>query len=563
MTYLRLLFWLKWKLLWRGYRRNTSAVVGIIAAIILFLPVSLGVAIACGVGFHYLKPPNDEHLLRAVLLVIYLIWIFGPLLGYALSDTYDISKLLVFPLTARQIFTGAILGSVIDFPVLLLLPTLAASLIGFSHGALSALLVLLALALFLFHALSLSQALILVSAGVLRSRRFRDVAMVAVAFFWMSWYAASRMLVGQAKKLDWKSFLHGRTWEGINLLPSGLAARTAGAAEAGDYLASLGFLFVLLVISAGTVYLAGWLVEKVYAGEAVSPAIRKRRAPAPVAAGAPPGPATAGPAAAVAPRSSAAALSPLRLPPVVEAVADKEFKYIFREPYFKLALMNLVYMLFVAIFAFMGGRRSESYSGFRPGMIWGASGMVLLMEMSLLFNIFGTEGGAATVLFLFPGSRRQILLGKNLTLFVALSAVNLVFMAILAVLADALQMFGPLFCWMELAIVVFIAVGNLTSIWIPFRAVARGWRIQQQKASTGCGYGFLYMLVTGIAGGLLLPLLVAILLPTFWLEPVWFALTVPLSIAYAGGIYLASLWFAEPLLLRREREIIARVAQEE
>ena len=31
MAYLRLLFWLKWKLMWRGYRRSTAAL-GIVVA---------------------------------------------------------------------------------------------------------------------------------------------------------------------------------------------------------------------------------------------------------------------------------------------------------------------------------------------------------------------------------------------------------------------------------------------------------------------------------------------------------------------------------------------------
>ena len=75
-----------------------------------------------------------ENLLRAVLLGIYLFWLLSPLLGYALSDSYDITKLFLYPITSRQIFVGAILGSILDFPVLLLLPTLLAALISFAHS---------------------------------------------------------------------------------------------------------------------------------------------------------------------------------------------------------------------------------------------------------------------------------------------------------------------------------------------------------------------------------------------------------------------------------------------
>src|SRR5881397_2655687 len=98
MNSLRLLFWLKWKLMWRGFRRSASAAVGVILGLVFFLPLALVIAFSCGFGFVMLAPPRNEHLLRLVLLGIYLIWLLGPLLGYALSDSYDITKLFLFPL---------------------------------------------------------------------------------------------------------------------------------------------------------------------------------------------------------------------------------------------------------------------------------------------------------------------------------------------------------------------------------------------------------------------------------------------------------------------------------
>src|SRR5439155_20223249 len=131
-----------------------------------------GFALLCGCMFFQLPPEPAETVLRVVLLVIYLIWLLSPLLGYALSDSYDITKLFLYPITSRQIFVGAILGSILDFPVLLLLPTLLAALVAFTHNIAGAVLVFLSLVLFLFHTLSLTQALLLLTAGVLRSRRF-------------------------------------------------------------------------------------------------------------------------------------------------------------------------------------------------------------------------------------------------------------------------------------------------------------------------------------------------------------------------------------------------------
>ncbi len=175
---LALLLRLKWTLTWRTYRRSTSAAIGAILAIVFLLPLSLGAAFLVGLGFVRLSPPWDEHLLRAVLLSIYLLWLLTPLMGYALNDSYDITRLFGYPISVRRIFTGTILGSLIDFTTLLLLPTLVAVIVGFGNRASGIVPVILGIALFLFHTLALSQALLLLSAGILRSRRFRDIALV-------------------------------------------------------------------------------------------------------------------------------------------------------------------------------------------------------------------------------------------------------------------------------------------------------------------------------------------------------------------------------------------------
>jgi hypothetical protein len=62
---------------------------------------------------------------------------------------------------------------------------------------------------------------------------------------------------------------------------------------------------------------------------------------------------------------------------------------------------------------------------------------------------------------------------------------------------------------------------------------------------------------------LLLPVLAAILLPTFWVSPAWYALAIPLAAAYAAGLYALSLHLAAPLLLEREPILIARLSAEE
>lgn len=550
MYALRLLFWLKWKLTLRGYRRNTSAAIGALFLFLLVFPLAIALGFIFANSFLEIAPPYNGHLLRSVLLGIYFLWVMGPILGYAFNDAYDITKLFVYPLSLRQIFAGAILGSLLDLPVLFLLPSLIAVFVGFTTDGATFLLNLIAVGLYLLHTLSLSQAFLLASAGILRSRRFRDLATVLIPVIWIAWYFFTQALTGRTGSIDWRIFLESRAWDILNYLPPGLTARAVYAGWQGEWAAALGYLTALAAFTLATVYLVAWVLQKVYAGDVLR---RPARAVASVSA-APSAP-------------SDIDTSPLfrRLSSVVRAVMDKEIKYFLRDPYFRIMLMNLVYILCVTGFALlrMGQDPISPYIG--PVVAWAATGIVLLTEMQLVCNVFGTEGGAAALLFLFPCSRREILIGKNLAIFFALSIINLVYVLVTTALCHVLPWYGLLFFWMEMAILVCISLGNIASIYFPYRMVMRGWRIRQQSATRGCGYSLIYLVIMFVGFLLMIPVLAALVLPTLtpWIAPEWLLLTVPLAIAYAGGLYLFSLAQAEPLLMEREVEIIAKVGQED
>ncbi len=128
---------------------------------------------------------------------------------------------------------------------------------------------------------------------------------------------------------------------------------------------------------------------------------------------------------------------------------------------------------------------------------------------------------------------------------------------------QALNWLGLLFGWMELAILVCMAMGNLVSIYFPYRMVMRGWRVRQQSASRGCGYSLIYLMLMFVAFIILIPVVAALAVPIFWVGSFWLLVTIPLAILYAGGLYWFSVVQAEPLLRQRELEIIAKVSQED
>src|SRR6185369_13697183 len=118
--------------------------------------------------------------------------------------------------------------------------------------------------------------------------------------------------------------------------------------------------------------------------------------------------------------------------------------------------------------------------------------------MQLCCNVLGVEGGAISLLFLFPASRRQMLIGKNLTLFLCLSLLNLLFIAALGLFTGQVSELGILFCWTELSLITNLAVGNLLSIYFPMRVVMRGWRVKPSGTGRGCAFSFLYLAVMAV-----------------------------------------------------------------
>ena len=60
-----------------------------------------------------------------------------------------------------------------------------------------------------------------------------------------------------------------------------------------------------------------------------------------------------------------------------------------------------------------------------------------------------------------------------------------------------------------------------------------------------------------------LPVLAALLIPTFFVDSVWYVVSVPFAILYAAGIYFMSLKIGEPMLMSGEIELIQKVSSEE
>jgi len=564
MQHVRLLFWLKWKLLLRGYRRSKSEWAGALLLVLVFIPVAIGISVYFGWNFLHAPAPEDENWLRTALLAIYAFWIFIPILGYSLNDSYDISKLFVYPLSMRKIFTGAIAGTLLDRPTILLLPTCVAIVVAFGREPIAGVITVVALCLFVVHTLALSQALLMAGAGIFQSRKFRDMAVILLPLIWVGYYM--RYIVArQTRSEQWSAFVHSPAWDVVNYLPQGWAARAIYAAHLGNYGMALLFIAGLALFTVGTFALAGWTLERIYSGETVS----GPSAPPPdQAKPAPPIASRGGATVRARPASAVRSFLPAWLPGVVRAVADKEFRYLARDPYYKMILVNLLWPLLLPIFLSLRGTSGDpgearAFTG--TWYIWMGPMMMTFSQMQLTNNIFGTEGGAIALMFLFPAARKNIVLGKNVFHFILLSTFSLVMAAIVLTLSRNISLTGLLFYWMELSLVLNLSLGNLFSLYFPMRLVMRGWRVQTRSSGQGCVYLIIYLIVWFCSLILFIPVAAALALPlthTFDISENWLAASLPVGALYVAAVYAFSLYLTNLLLPRREDLIVAKVSQE-
>ena len=100
---LRWLFWLRLRMLTRGFRRSRASLIGSII-FLLFVLVGAGFA-AYGsfAAYHYLSAPANFEVLYLVLTGLLLLWIVLPLMEFASNEGLDLSKLQLFPLTHADI----------------------------------------------------------------------------------------------------------------------------------------------------------------------------------------------------------------------------------------------------------------------------------------------------------------------------------------------------------------------------------------------------------------------------------------------------------------------------
>jgi hypothetical protein len=551
--HLRLLLGLRFRLLWRQLTARTSRIVSTLLLLLVITPLSiflgLGAAALTGLLLDSGSTTGVREWIHLIYLAVFVFLSLSPVLGFRGSEFYDVTKLFLYPVRQKTVFVAVALGHLTSGTVLFFLPLLLFPLLRLPGGAGLVALRFVGAAVFLFLAVALGQMLVYAMLNLLRSRRFRDLAMLAGPLIGGAVYLATRAASFGGRSWLFDLAVH-RPSQWFRFSPSYWISLVVGAPEGPRLADLLPMLLGALPLTVLVVSLSTRLQEKAFLGElrVSSPAagIRTRR------------------------RSALRRFLGRFVPADLRAIAGRELVGLRREPMVKTLLVHQsAFFLVPVVLAMFGlggaleGPSALAYLHFLPVML-------LVVEQTILLNNLGLEGEGFVHLAATPIPRGRILLGKNLAHLALFGAANSILVlsvaAGMAAVVENIDLSTALEAGARdafaglLALIVVVALGNVVSPIAPTRLTVKGLKALRQQHSGKEGCGIAIFRLTGLLVSLLSLLPVAILLYLPELIPSlgsWFyAISVPVAIAYAGGALVGSLQAGASVLRRREHRLL-------
>ena len=422
------LFRMRGKLTVRQFSRERGRIIGAILVILVFGPMVIGAAIGSTIGYRELEGQWPTALLGGIMVGLWFIWLGFPIIASSINESADITRLLVFPISRRDLILSTLLGTLFDYPTYLMLPLFVAAFIGFGFTVAFPV-VILAILLCYGHMVIIGQFISVAIGGILQSRRFRDVAIIFFSLLGSSCYFINlafqsgmeriidSLSPGQEEALA-ESFA---TFQPLNILqwfPTGAPARAVEQALGGSW----GTAVLWLLYSAGILAALTWvwfqLMNRLATGggfligrrpqkEKEKPVVRKTN------------------------RGSILDV----LPHDLALLVGKELRSVWRVPQRRVGLLQgvLVPFFMMGPFLFSGGNVSGGISAF-------PSWFALTMPIYALFlswvnsqNMLAWEGRGLPSLLLTPHPRWRLFLAKGIVFFFLSGVPYLVVTGLIAV----------------------------------------------------------------------------------------------------------------------------------
>jgi ABC-2 type transport system permease protein len=244
----RLLVQLKLRLLANALRASTGAQIAFILSTIFAALVAGGVFYLLSILGGGIAAAD---LSTAIFCLFGLAWLILPLVTFGLDSTLDPATLALYPLRTRPLAVGLLAASATGaWPAATLIGLLGVT-IGLAHGALGVLIALLAVLLQVLFCLTLARFVTTALAGMLRSRRGKDFAALAI----IPIFAAYEGFIQIVPKLTGEGALTAASFGGVDhwlrWTPPGLAVhaiRDASTGHPGTALLRLALLAGVIVV---------------------------------------------------------------------------------------------------------------------------------------------------------------------------------------------------------------------------------------------------------------------------------------------------------------------------
>ena len=248
----RLLVQLKLRLLRNALRASTGAKAAFITSSIAAVLVAAGVFVTLA----SLRGDSASVDLTTVIFTVFAFgWLIVPLIAFGLDGTLDPATLALFPLRLRPLAVGLLAASATGIWPLANVIGLLGVTIGLARGALGVLIAVLAVLLQVLFCIVLARFVTTGLAGLLRSRRGRDLAALLVLPVFALYEAFVQIVprLTAEGKLTAASFAGVDSW--LRWIPPGLAAHAILDASDGHPATAVARLALL----AGIIVVLGWL----------------------------------------------------------------------------------------------------------------------------------------------------------------------------------------------------------------------------------------------------------------------------------------------------------------
>jgi ABC-2 type transport system permease protein len=522
---------LRWRIFRNAIRQRGAKLelLGLILSSLFGAFFALGIAFGLGAGTYAMVSSRHYGFLALLFWAVFVCWQVLPIFFAGFSTQFDFRNLLRFPLSPSAFYTISLAYGLADPMAVSAVAWLAAIAIGASLARAELLpAMLLACGLFAIMNALLERLIGSWLARLLARRRTREILIAIFILLMVSLQFSGMLLERWGRTLAPEL---ARIRPILQALPPAFAGQAIASAANGSY---AGYALGLAGVTAYGLLFGVLLWQRLraqYRGEDLSetstPATQRKER------------------AVVSPETTAF------LPPTISAVVMKEIRYLRRN---SILLVNLAIPLVLVLVFSSRGMHFHS-SGGRGGMPlsrdWlfpAAMGYVLLLMMGPAYNCFGYDGRGIQTLFAAPIRFRDVLLGKNFVLSLALF-VEAVLTAALLTLRSGLPRL-PVLAGTGAALVFAtlgqLVIANWSSLQFP-RKLEFG-SMRNQRAS---GMGVLLALGVQIV---LLAACTGIFLLGGWLGNPWIPSGIFAVLAVAAGSgYVASL---DPLsaLAEKNRE---------